>query len=229
MVEASISYREKQIAQDRTTSVGLVCTIRSNLSLPHDLKLKGLTVVDLGAGASPLTAELLQAGVNAHAVDWLYFDNHALANKLEEYTTGYFKRLANNPAGQRLLRNALEVFIHSYHRDQDHYHPAYLTSLPFPDNFSDLTISHNSLTYLAEDHKILEQATREAIRITKPGKRVTLYPLYAFRQGERQFFEEHERLLRQIQQEGLGLVQRVEVAPLDYRVDIIVGPLAQAA
>lgn len=191
----------------------------------HSLEMLGLSdiakksvVVDLAAGASPFVANLLNAGVDAYAVDQIYLNNGAL---IDTAVGAYLKELAwtfkNYPEMEKSAMQALDQFRESRATHPGRYIGGWLTRLPIAKNFADTVISLHGLLDLAEDEEVLDLAFRSAIDITKPGGRVILAPLYERSGNPDYFMNEHEGLISNIETANIGEVK--EVSFLTSRCD----------
>lgn len=168
---------ERQYAEIAITTAGPW----TYLSRVIDFPTKPSTILDIGAGGSDVTAELLKRGHNAFAIDPRYEDPDLIRKKVEE---SYTKRDPNSPLREhweQLTRDqeqALTVFYRSREENPSNYIPATGTALPFKDGTFDLVFSVNAVTeYLDLNKHLLQDAVFECLRVTKPGGRVELHPL----------------------------------------------------
>lgn len=142
------------------------------LRLPQDVS--GLRVLDAGGGGSDMTAEFLEKGADAYAIDPQY-DN----------ATGFFMMCLQisgaNQVSTRMSEEerharfgALARFRLSQKQYPDRYVQASMTKIPFPDKHFDIVYSIRAATiYLDLDLEVFRRTMRELIRV---GKEVRLLP-----------------------------------------------------
>jgi len=168
--------------------------------------VKSLVVVDLASGTSPMVAELLDEGVNAHGVDIVY------GKSIEDITRSarilLFDQVYNAPYDyrekmQEFGNAAIERFLASMQTHSAHYHEGYLTRLPFPDNFADITTSLNGITALSENVDLTMVRIKEALRITKPGGKLIMAPLHTpYDENFDYFADQHAEVIERLKSEG---------------------------
>lgn len=83
MNSETLRGREQQIARESFSSPASIEVVSTYISLPQDVR--GLTMVDLCAGASPATYELQRRGARAIAVDYRYGDIKDLKRSVDGY------------------------------------------------------------------------------------------------------------------------------------------------
>lgn len=136
-------------------------------------RVEGLRILDVGAGASDATAELLRFGADAYAIDPLFRSKSELRGKVKKHN-----RLVVDKTDLKIERaNAIERFAQSIKKNPERYVQASATSIPFEENFFDIVYSRIAiLPYLDFDIEILTQAIQECLRVTKPGGSIRLFP-----------------------------------------------------
>lgn len=132
-------------------------------------EVKGLRILDVGAGASDAVNKLLELGAEAYAIDPRYRSRSDLKGRVKKHNV-----LKDN----KLRRNeALESFMDSIKSSPERYLEASATDLPFPDNFFDIVYSRIAITtYLDVDRDIFSNAVEECIRVTKTGGSIRFFP-----------------------------------------------------
>jgi ubiquinone/menaquinone biosynthesis C-methylase UbiE len=134
-------------------------------------QVDGLTILDVGGGASDTTAKLIELGADAYAIDPRYKNMGQLKGEVRAINTQY------DPKDQREIDDALERFKLSTKTHKDHYLDASAISLPFPDNHFDLVFSKTAvLFYLDVDIGILNTAVDECLRVTKSKGTIRFFP-----------------------------------------------------
>lgn len=139
--------------------------------------VRGLKTLDIGCGASDVTARLLAMGADAYAID-------PRVRNLSEIRTKALDQVAHMRAHGgdtwKHEQEALYTFLRSVKKYPKRYRPSYASSLPFHDNFFDVVFSLNAVTgYLDCDINLLLRVTRECLRVTKPGRTVQYAPFAA--------------------------------------------------
>lgn len=198
-----VSPEEEFLTRESQMSATPSDIAHSFLGLPENVR--GMTIVDLASGASSLTAELLANGADAHAVDVLY-GRPEMQKRIIDYLD---RRLLTQPQDYRQQireseNKALQNFLQSFQAQRNRYHGAYLTKLPFPDGFSDWTVSLLGISDLARYEPVMIAATFEALRVTKSGGKVVIAPLHP---GNRYYYwysEEHEALIEELRKRNVG-------------------------
>ncbi|MBI4058119.1 class I SAM-dependent methyltransferase [Candidatus Microgenomates bacterium] len=176
---AELHLKEVQVASELETSATTTRAARHILEIPEIVK--DVTIVDLAAGACPLTADLLDRGANAYAVDHLYGEQGKLAAAAArslELVIQNARRVQPEYATRmyELTEAAILDFWKSFNTHPDRYKEGWLTQLPFEDNISDMTLSLNGISELWGDQEVMQRALDEALRITKPGGKITIAP-----------------------------------------------------
>ncbi len=213
--QSTVHEREMNMAQQSLVSSFLPAEIRKETGLPETVD--GLTIVDLAAGACSLTAELLEQGANAYALDCLYDDRQRL---LDNVYQKWLKSVLNGiPAPDRkeaedMIKREVRKFMRSFNRQPDRYLTGWLTELPFADNFADWTISNGGISMFWQDREVQRKAMMEAIRITKPGGVVAVMPFItnlAANRANQEALESHLDLHDFLEQQGVGqvIIERV--------------------
>lgn len=142
------------------------------LKLPEDVK--GLKILDVGAGASEFTAELLDRGANAYAIDPKY---DFPLEQVREGATIYIRIAPYPPEIIARREKSVERFLRSFEWNRTRYVAGSATSMPFPDSNFDVVCSINTLTtYLDRDYDVFNQAIEECLRVTRVGGSIQLFP-----------------------------------------------------
>lgn len=151
------------------------------LAFSIDFPTEPSSVLDVGAGGSDVTAQLLSRGYPAYAVDPRYAVPGLVEKKVEE---GYTKLDPSSPLykhQQPIIREqqaALEVFKESMKTNPTHYISASATALPFSSETFDFVFSVNAITeYHSMNKLMLFDAVNECLRVTRSGGRVELFPV----------------------------------------------------
>lgn len=209
--------RQLHVAEQKITERSYVSATtfkaasRDILSLPQDVS--GLTILDLAAGASDITAELLARGVNAHALDCSYYDFQELLASFEVAVPMILRQTP--PVHRRHMKKvtvrAFLRFRDSFFTHNSHYHPGWLTNLPFPDNFADRTFSINGISHLAERRELFRKALEEAVRVTRPGGLTIIAPFHTRDSLHKQYARIHNKVARELKRSN-G-VERIEIIP----------------
>jgi len=150
------------------------------------------SILDVAGGASSFTAEAIERGFNAMAVDPLF---HYSADELarhasqeietstakiiqiqESFDWSYYGHPAEHR--ERRIRSA-ERFITDYKCNTSHYIFAQLPELPFEDDaFQHVLCSHFLFLYADQfDHAFHRASIEELLRVCAVGGRVLIYPL----------------------------------------------------
>ncbi len=148
--------------------------IFETVQFPEDIR--GLRILDVGAGASDAVAHLLELGADAYAIDPIFKSRADLKGKARNNN-----RLLPFSKEQRMRRNnALESFMDSLKDQPERYRTASATQIPFRDNFFDIVYSISAvLGYLDLDREVLLKGVSECLRVAKPGGRVVFAPYLA--------------------------------------------------
>lgn len=139
-------------------------------------KVRGLRILDVGAGASDTTAYLLSQGADAYAVDPRY-DDPKLLRSLAMQNIEFLKGHSHKRNEVRAEQTALARFENSFRRFPDRYIASNATSLPFDSNSFDTAFSIRAISaYLDLEVYTFLRAEDECVRVVKPGGNVVLYP-----------------------------------------------------
>lgn len=210
---------EQQITQTTPMSSTPWQEVVAYVGLPP--RLRGLRVLDVGAGASNTTAHLLSQGVDSYALDPHY---NKRASVLEDLTKPSVEHLIRhgNPRQARAERIAMAEFLRSYRRFRERYIPASATAMPFEDDYFDIVFSVRTLSgYLDFDVLTFLKAMRECLRVTKSNGKIVLYPFETYTQHPDPNIRSRE--LAREQSHGIlasHLVGRVQSADI-YTMEII--------
>lgn len=119
-------------------------------------KIKGLTILDVGAGLSTITAQLQKQGANAIAVDYAYEDLDKL-QAATRYAPGTFRE---TPTKGKIKAVA-----------------AFAGQLPFPDNSINICLSSFFIDQLVVKHgDTMIKIVSEVLRVLKPGGNLQINP-----------------------------------------------------
>ena len=201
VVPPELRALEITLAEEVDISIGPTQETREILGLPENVV--GMTIVDLAAGVSPLTHDLLQAGANAYALDCIYQKSDSeLHCLIEEYHQEILKLVTRKEEVNQQISTDKQAFWRSFRTERDRYKNGWLTQLPFPNNFSDITISIEGITHVgAENINLLWLMTQEALRITKHSSKVIMSPIYS---------ETHSQLIQMLnRQAGLTVTHEL--------------------
>lgn len=175
---------EQEIAERASLTAKPWRDISMLINFPE--RVSGLRILDIGAGGSDATAHLLELGADAYALDPKYSDPASLRKKLNRLHQYLTNKGAVSSQHVEEAQAAFEAQQKSMTKDPERYISAYATELPFPDNHFDLVFSVSSMfSHVDENAQALMQATREAIRVTKPGGEIQFSPM-GFFEGESQ-------------------------------------------
>ncbi len=179
----TVHEREVKLAEVIEVSTANAKQTGQELGIPNNVR--GLTIIDLAGGASLLTTDLLRRGANAYALDRIYGDIEALQDAvMNGYIPAVLKvlqraaphRIILHQQQVAMLQQELREFLKAREEHPERYIEGWLTKLPFSDNFADRTLSHLGISRLSGDYEVLEEATMEGIRITKPGGALVIAP-----------------------------------------------------
>lgn len=161
---------EKDVANISPTSALSWDRAKSILRLPEEVSK--LRVLDVGAGASDITAALLSQGADAYAVDPKYNSKSNIRGQIQaQLKTPYYVDR------KREVQETLERFMESIKTNPDHYKTAMGTNMPFSDDFFDVVFSLGAISgYLDVDRNLFLAAIQECLRVLKPGGTLQLMP-----------------------------------------------------
>ena len=155
-------------------------------SIPENIK--GLKILDVGAGASDFTAMALKRGADAYAIDFRYNNRHDFID--------YVKRTLDSFHHDKEAYVSSKNFEQSFLKEPLRYQTAMATDLPFEDNSFDIIISqHLVLGYLDADIELLTKAVNESLRVLKKDGRLSLYPFYMEVTSNKDSKREEQRLI----------------------------------
>lgn len=188
---STILDRERAIAEESFASAVPYEIADEYIHFPDNLV--GKTVVDIGAGASDVSAVLRRVGSDPWAIDPRYGDIKGLRRSVDQFLTGRLN-MVNDVAWQRggplremmegnkryadCSRRAKDRFLWDYDKVRSsRYLEAYAGSIPLGDNFADFCFSLQCVSkFLIEDWEVFKNAVFEALRILKPGGQLKLQP-----------------------------------------------------
>jgi hypothetical protein len=197
--------REKDLSVNILTSASPAEIACERLAIPENVQ--GLTIVDLASGVSPLVADLLGRGAHAEGVDILY--SLPTDSIIKRFNLDIGELVSRAPKGKgELVRAMMTEAMHEWERsfltDKEKYHAAFLTNLPQASDIADLTVSSHGISNLAMQRDIFWGAITEAVRITKPGGKFVMAPLW---QMDGSFLaSEHRYMLGRLSKANLGKV-----------------------
>lgn len=191
MKEMSIPDREKQIARESFSSAIAFEGASVFINFPKDVV--GLTVVDIGAGASTAALELQRHGAKAIAIDYRYEDLKDLKISIDRDLSGNKINQAHSAATRlgesikdarvdikqyaRSARKNMDIFFHAHKNREIQLIAASAENLPFRNASVDFIFSIQCISrFLIKDKDILINAVAEAIRVLKPGGQLQLHP-----------------------------------------------------
>lgn len=162
----ALDAKERQIADQSFSSAAPYEQVAAIIGLPDDVR--GLTIVDIGAGASSSVAELNRRGAVATAIDPAY----ARVNRLVRSVQKYLKPdQVGNPSKFRRQTASLQEFEKDFQRNRDRYLAGFAGELPFNDNSIDIVYSQLAVSFfLGGDRDVLTRAVNEALRVLKPAE-----------------------------------------------------------
>ena len=207
-VNSRLHILEQEIAADCLT--GATTAEAYNLIVGLDGKPTG-PVVDIGAGASPWVGWLVDHGVDAYAVDRLYENEEKLEESIQASNEVV---LAQTPSSYRAtLERALQSFRQSFQVNRERYVPGWFTNLPFPDDFSELTVALNSVSDMGKDADILLASIVEGVRITRPGGRFVMAPFHTSDGLNSRFSRQHQKVLGKLKAMNIGEIRVAKDIP----------------
>lgn len=166
----SLEEKTTRLAEMRPCTSGTsAAQILDFYNLPHLPKRS----LDVCAGGSPLTAELLKKGVDALALD-LNFGNRLPF--LRRNLSGVAELILKDP---HVVSREVDSpqFWQSIQDNPDRYIQGDATKLPFPDNSFDLVLSfYGYCGVLDIDMQTLTVAVDEALRVLEPGGELRFGP-----------------------------------------------------
>jgi SAM-dependent methyltransferase len=184
-------------------------------------QLRGTSILDVASGVGSFCAEARQAGISVTACDPIYalraddierrcgpdLDHIVEAvRNLETYRWNFYR----SPEYLRTLRErAYRTFLQDYRAEHQHYVPASLPRLPFPDAQFDLTLVSYFLFVYEEqfDYEFHRQSMLELMRVTRG--EVRIYPTVTFEAQRSAFLD---RLSADPALQPLGF----EIVPTDF-------------
>ncbi len=194
--------KETLIQQEQNLAVESFSTANSfeqtSKIIDFPRQVAGLTIVDIGAGASTCVAELREKGANALAVDYRYYNPKKLKRSVD-------RKLADVPAilnervneartnlgafftedleisGQqqfvRLSRKLRDRFFYNLGLGRGQYIAALAGFLPIRSNSVDFVYSTQALsTFLLKEAEVFQSAMDETFRILKTGGEIQIQP-----------------------------------------------------
>ncbi|MCL5114076.1 MAG: hypothetical protein M1372_02825 [Patescibacteria group bacterium] len=191
----NIRAAEMQIAERLGPTPMRASAVCEIFDIPQDVH--DLTIVDLAAGTSSFVPYLLEQGANAYAVDRIYDKPESeIQSMTDSYTAITLDKM--EPEWRKYLgdetRKAVTEFWKAFHLRRDHFVTAWLSEVPLPDDFADITTSLSGITAITLcDFLTWESLISEALRITRPQGRLLLSPLFMVGNDKRVFDKLSER------------------------------------
>jgi len=162
---------EEELAKLAEISALPSAKAKEMLLLPENVH--GLAILDVGGGASDMTATLLEMGADAHAIDPRY-------RKKSEINTTIISQIRYGPYDLKikmLINKTLQRFMASIKASPERYKAASATRIPFPDHSFDIVFSIDTITaFLDRDRDVFFQSMKECFRVTKPGGLLKFLP-----------------------------------------------------
>jgi ubiquinone/menaquinone biosynthesis C-methylase UbiE len=180
MKEISVFDREKQIAQESFSSAFPSEGAFTYIDFPKDVR--GLTIVDIGSGASTATLELQKQGANAIAIDYRYKNLKEVKRSIDRYLSSTIpsadrRMMVEVREYNRQMRNSMRAFFHAHENREIQLVAASAGSLPFKNESVDLIFSIQCITrFLIKDKDVFINAVSEAIRVLRPEGQLQLHP-----------------------------------------------------
>lgn len=179
MKEISVADREKQIAQESFSSALRFEEASVFVNFPKDVG--GLTIVDIGSGASTATLELQRQGANAIAVDYRYENlkevKRSIDRHLSNATSQADRRTMEVREYNRKARNSMRAFFHAHEEREMQLVTASAGNLPFQDESVDFVFSIQCIShFLIYDRGVFINAVSEVLRVLRPGGELQLHP-----------------------------------------------------
>lgn len=154
--------------------------LNKTIEIPREVK--GLRILDLGAGTSSAPLSLVEKGAEVVAVDAKYHDDAWLEDSINRHQSGmtvFLNQLAGSGVSSELRRRIEEnerkniqgtkAFFKDFRGERKvRYISASGTNLPFKDNTFDFAYATRWLNYLTFEPESFIQVVKEALRTLKP-------------------------------------------------------------
>jgi len=182
-IDLTGSFAEELIPEEVISDIAPVSALEWStasriLVLPDDVR--GLRILDVGAGGSDVTATLLEMGADAYAIDPIYRSKALLKGEVRKENRLAGQEFDHNSDWRRYHRestDALDRCVTSMKSYPDRYRTATADSLPFPDNYFNIVFSVRCVSlYLDMNSNTLSSAVNESLRVTKEGGFIQLFP-----------------------------------------------------
>ncbi|HSX18910.1 MAG TPA: hypothetical protein VLE91_02115 [Candidatus Saccharimonadales bacterium] len=155
------------------------------LDLPE--KPAGLRMLDVGSGASDLTAVLIALGADAYATDPIYSSSDAILKAYED-------------AGRLADPLTFQIFAKSRAQHPERYKPFFASDMSeFPDNhFDEVSSMLAVIGHLDTDWEVLTACLEELVRVTQIEGKIRLSPINMFgkNEGEQRKMQRTQNQLR---------------------------------
>jgi len=164
--------------------------LNKTIKLPTDVK--GLRILDLGAGASSAPLDLVARGANVVAVDAKYHDATWLKDSIGQHharMSVFLNDLSVSGAISPEIKQRVEenerknnkgsqrFFVDFLKEKKVRYVSASAANLPFKDNTFDFAYATRWVNYLAIEPELFLQVVEEALRTLKPGGAISNFKL----------------------------------------------------
>lgn len=159
------------LARKLECSANGLAHLKQNLRVPPNVR--GLKILDIGAGASTAAVELRKLGAYPVALDILYGNPAALRESSENYLEGFRRHLSTLPPGERgriydqAERNA-QQFFRDFRRGDTRYVAGRARQLPFRNGAFDYAYSAACISAMLRDLDLVTESIMEAMRVLKP-------------------------------------------------------------
>lgn len=159
--------------------------------------LRGLKVLEIGAGQSNVVASLRKRGAEAVAIDPAYLFPVEHDSRTEAYLNEEI--LTRDKEWYRLLQEARKGFKEDKVKTPGSYVPAEAESLPFKPYTFDFVLSNFCICpVLSLNFNQLEKSMSEALRVLKPGGLLTVFPFDNHEDIYEKKFQQADKHLRNL-------------------------------
>ncbi len=174
-----MSYNPDRLAQmrERETAYRVPCSamdydsLITQFSFPQSVL--GLRILDIGGGASNMTARLLELGADAYSIDPRYENPRRVYRDVEAYLSR-----GSLPEGEIIgATQTMAEFRTSILSNPERYINGTMSALPFDDASVDLIISNLAFSeLLTRNIQALKRGASESYRVLKPGVELQVIP-----------------------------------------------------
>lgn len=160
----SLIQEEKTLAEAAIVSASDFGRVADIIAFPK--KVEGLTMLDIGGGASTVTLELNKRGARAVAIDYKYLNFEHLISSLNK------DAWLTNEGGQDF-----NLFLKAFKVEEKPYIAALASHLPFENNTFDFCFSLYAISsFISLNKDVLLQSINEGLRVLNPGGQLQIYP-----------------------------------------------------